>query len=787
MASGETRDSREASGRPGPAAAVAAALGRFPPPTGWRVLAALALVSLACGLIAARISLDPAVRLWQLDLPKIDWPLAVFFHRALGEGRLPLWDDTLGLGFPLYAEGQVGAFYPPNWLLYRLPPLTALDAVRVLHLAFAGTGAGLLVLRISGSRTGAVLAAIVAALGGGIVAKLEWTNVVEAYGWIPWVLLPLVRRPGPTRCGIVAGGILWGVQALAGHPNVWLLTGLAAAVLLVAQTRGPRGVADAVVFGLLGGAVGSIQLLPTLLLTTLSVRSAGVSADDLFASAATIFDPLLLGFGAAFAPLGTHGWAYHSAWYPDGIFPLLEADAYVSLAVVALFALGAVTRRVRPLLVAAAVLVAIAVVAALRPVVWQDIPILNGLRSPVRAYLVVSVVVGVVAGVGVGRLGRTGRGAGFAVALVAGLLGAYAAAAFLALWAPSTFTAILGAFSVDLGPDTALERLGYARASLTAPYPFLMEAALGILSVAVVAWAARRRPVGGRRLFAAWLVVVAAFVPLALLSPQANTVRPTQEIDRSDTQFVRMLVAAAAHRLLTLGEPGWYEGMPDQLAAAGVPDIRMFSSLDLQASEDLLRVLRDAPDAEAIRRLVGIDVIAAFGDHACPGETIGTLATLDVTVCRVPAATPPWWIPGSAVTPDAAPGTITKPQEATIDHAAALAGLREATVTAWGADSGAFTVDAPRDGYVWIDRAWWPAWRTEVDGQGVTALRALGGQLIPVTAGHHEIQQALVPWEVLIGLLAAVVAIALGVAWCLLGRRRRRDGAAPGDTGTTPA
>ena len=51
MASGETRDSREASGRPGPAAAVAAALGRFPPPTGWRVLAALALVSL--GVLAA--------------------------------------------------------------------------------------------------------------------------------------------------------------------------------------------------------------------------------------------------------------------------------------------------------------------------------------------------------------------------------------------------------------------------------------------------------------------------------------------------------------------------------------------------------------------------------------------------------------------------------------------------------------------------------------------------------------------------------------------------------------
>ncbi len=762
--------------RTGPVAVLSDVLAGYRPPSARRMAAILALVSLACAVVAARVSFDGTEWLWQLDIPKIDWPLAVFFHRALDAGRLPLWDDTLGLGFPLYAEGQVGAFYPPNWLLYRLPPLTALDVVRVLHLALAGTGTGLLVLRTSGSRTGAVLAAIVAALGGAIVAKLEWTNVVEAYGWVPWVLLPLVRRPGPTRCGLVAGGILWGVQALAGHPNVWLLTGLAAAVFLVAQTRGPRGVGNALAFGLLGGAVGSIQLLPTLLLTTLSVRSAGVTADDLFASAATIFDPLLLGFGAAFTTLGTRAWAYHTAWYPDGIFPLLEADVYVSLTVVALFALGAVTRRARPFLVVAAVLVAIPVIAALRPVVWESIPILNGLRSPVRAYLLVSVIVAVLAGVGVGRLGRTSRGVGLAFALVAALLGLYVVAAALALAAPATFTAILGAFSVNLGPDTALERLGYAQRALTAPYPLVLEVGLGLVALAVIAWAARRRPTGGRRVAAAWALVATTFIPLALVSPLANEVHPAQDIDRTDTQFVRMLVAAGPHRLLTLDEPGWYEGMPDQLAAAGVPDLRMFSSLDLQATETLLDDVRDPANGDALRRLVGIDVVAAFGDRACPGEPIGSLATLHVTVCRTDAARPPYWLPAGAVAPDAAPGSLVRPQEATIDPATRIEDLRPATVASWTAGDGAFSVDAPADGWVWIDRAWWPAWRTEVDGAPVTALRALGGQLIPVTAGRHEIRQSLIPWEVLLGLVVAACAIAIGIAWCLMGRRRRAGG-----------
>jgi hypothetical protein len=167
----------------------------------------LAVVAIWAAIWAARIFATPGHWLWNPDMPKIDFPLAVFANEALTSGHLPLWNDRLGLGFPLYAEGQVGAFYPPNWLLFRLAPITALDATRVVHLAFAGLGAGLLVLRIRGSRPGALVAVLVAVLGGAITAKLEWHNLVASYAWLPWVLLPLVRRPGPTRAGVVVAGL----------------------------------------------------------------------------------------------------------------------------------------------------------------------------------------------------------------------------------------------------------------------------------------------------------------------------------------------------------------------------------------------------------------------------------------------------------------------------------------------------------------------------------------------------------------------------------------------------
>ncbi|HTE66012.1 MAG TPA: hypothetical protein VK736_07110, partial [Candidatus Binatia bacterium] len=149
----------------------------------------LLLVSAAGAVLAARISFGAEGWLWNLDMPKIHYPLAVFFHDALEAGALPLWEDQLGLGFPLYAEGQIGAFYPPNWVIFRFDPLVALDLTRLVHLTLAGTGAGLLALRVAGSRHGALVAALVVVLCGAIVTKLEWWNLVAAYGWMPWVLL----------------------------------------------------------------------------------------------------------------------------------------------------------------------------------------------------------------------------------------------------------------------------------------------------------------------------------------------------------------------------------------------------------------------------------------------------------------------------------------------------------------------------------------------------------------------------------------------------------------------
>jgi len=77
--------------------------------------------------------LFPFVYFWQVtlgqgvwlttDILRLFYPFSVELARALNEGRLPLWTPNLLAGFPLLAEGQVGALYPINLLLYKFFPV----------------------------------------------------------------------------------------------------------------------------------------------------------------------------------------------------------------------------------------------------------------------------------------------------------------------------------------------------------------------------------------------------------------------------------------------------------------------------------------------------------------------------------------------------------------------------------------------------------------------------------------------------------------------------------------
>ena len=130
---------------------------------------AVAVVLVACALVFVEALALRGV-FFHYDHAIQNYPFRLFFARALHEGRFPLWTSDVFCGFPLFAESQANALYPPFLALFALlKPWVAYNYSHLLHFAWAGVGAYVLarVLRIS--RAGAALAGICYMLAGPVL------------------------------------------------------------------------------------------------------------------------------------------------------------------------------------------------------------------------------------------------------------------------------------------------------------------------------------------------------------------------------------------------------------------------------------------------------------------------------------------------------------------------------------------------------------------------------------------------------------------------------------------
>ncbi len=222
------------------------------------------------------------------DIYQLHYPLRSAYAAELARGSLPLWTTQMFAGYPLLAEGQLGALYPPNLILHALLPVpVALNVFILAHLVWAAIGAYTFARRLRLHGAAALVSALVFALGGFMVAHLNHVNIVACAAWLPWLFLltdrVLVGSPAHPARDAAWLALALGMEFLAGHPQVAVLSLLAlvayAAYLSWATGQNRRLRALWVVALLLGLALAAAQLLPTYELTNLSVRSGGVDAD----------------------------------------------------------------------------------------------------------------------------------------------------------------------------------------------------------------------------------------------------------------------------------------------------------------------------------------------------------------------------------------------------------------------------------------------------------------------------------------------------------------------------
>jgi hypothetical protein len=305
-----------------------------------RDAAAILALALSVLVIFWKIALTNRV-LVGLDVFAYFYPYRDFVSAALRAGQLPLWNPYLFMGAPLLANSQAAVLYPLHWPLIWLSTPKQISWSIVLHVWLAAAGTYLFARTATRLRPGAALvAAIVFGLGGFLGAQVEHVNQLNASAWLPWLLLCLEGAMGRGRHRVLSslgGAAVVGLALLAGHTQAAYIVLVGAGIYALARgleelrAAGGRrwlaalkGIGLLLGMGVMGVLLAAGQLLPTLELSGLSVRGAGLPYNI---AASFSLKPQLV-FKAFLPPL---------AWPA----PYSEYVAYVGLIGLALAALGA--------------------------------------------------------------------------------------------------------------------------------------------------------------------------------------------------------------------------------------------------------------------------------------------------------------------------------------------------------------------------------------------------------------------------------------------------------------
>jgi hypothetical protein len=256
----------------------------------WQDLVAVLIVVAACCLFFWRgVTLRGVF--FHYDHAQQNYPYRLFFAEGLRRGRLPLWTSDVFCGFPLFAESQGNALYPPFLLLFGLfRPWVAYNLYTVLHFALAGLFAYIFARVMRIGRAGSALAGVVYMMAPPILSHPHHINIVVGICYLP-LLLALLELTFRQRSSLPLVGFaaVTGLLALGAQPQYTLYAALVCGLFLLWRVRliqltgaARRTVVVLLVAvglaGAVGGLLAGVQLLPLAGLVTHSSRAGAPMA-----------------------------------------------------------------------------------------------------------------------------------------------------------------------------------------------------------------------------------------------------------------------------------------------------------------------------------------------------------------------------------------------------------------------------------------------------------------------------------------------------------------------------
>lgn len=207
------------------------------------------------------------------------YPWAKFYQSQIRQFHLPWWTRQIHCGFPLLAEGQIGAFYPLNFLFLFFLSIKGAYNYEILFQYFLGALFFFLYLRRHGiSGWGAFFASLIylfgSSQGGYFYYNLISQKVVI---WLPLTLLWIDRLRKKENFADAFGlALTFSLQIFGGYLQVAIYSIFYSCLYFVYQWLKSRSVkffSLFVVSGALAIFFSLVQLLPTFELSLFSSRA----------------------------------------------------------------------------------------------------------------------------------------------------------------------------------------------------------------------------------------------------------------------------------------------------------------------------------------------------------------------------------------------------------------------------------------------------------------------------------------------------------------------------------
>src|ERR1051326_7521208 len=257
------------------------------------VIGPLALLLIVIGFFWKLVLVDQYSWIESPDISNQVVPWLSYQAQQFHLHRLPIWDPFLFGGQSLIGQGQPGAAYPLNWILFSLPldrghlNIDILNWYFVFIHYFAALFCYLFMRDLGRTRIASVAAGVAFGLGG-YVANTNWPQMINGAIWGPLVFLFLFRAGRGVRPYSSAAfcGLFLGMSWLSGHHQIPIFLTLATCGvwlwLLLEHGRLKRSLlGPAATFLVFLVCAGALQMWPAYEYGHLAVRWVGSQHDPI--------------------------------------------------------------------------------------------------------------------------------------------------------------------------------------------------------------------------------------------------------------------------------------------------------------------------------------------------------------------------------------------------------------------------------------------------------------------------------------------------------------------------